>query len=321
MENSLLDSILADAPATVSRKPAAPAVEAPAAEKAKPSRFGRKPRAVRPAKVVAPADSQVFEAALSGETLPIAPAAEPVVEAPAPVVEAPKSKLVKSREMWLMNAVKLLRPVLSSVGLALPEKVRVSCGFPTVSREQQVRGFRAFGQSFPASASKDGTVEVFISPVLDQAVKLNESGVLDTLAWVLAKVSENYDVDKSHRALRLQKVSGRVVSTPEFVEALAQVIEKLGAYPHAALEIEEVAKEAAKRYAKATTPEELAEASDDMISVDFLPVKRQVGRLVRVSCQDASCKAHGYVIRVTRSWLSRFGAPLCPGCCVNMTEG
>lgn len=70
-----------------------------------------------------------------------------------------------TREEWLSAFVHYLRPVFKAAGSALPEKIRISCAFP-------IRTTTAIGQILSSRLSADGTREIFISPVLSDAVRV-----------------------------------------------------------------------------------------------------------------------------------------------------
>jgi hypothetical protein len=72
--------------------------------------------------------------------------------------------MYSSREDWLQAAVAELRPVFDSHSFPLPEKIRVTCGFPS-SRAKS--NHKNIGEHWSPSASQDGTHEILISPVVD----------------------------------------------------------------------------------------------------------------------------------------------------------
>src|SRR5271156_3243260 len=70
------------------------------------------------------------------------------------------------REAWLNHAVELTRAHLrDSAQVDVPQAIRVSCGFPGGGSART-----RIGECWSSTASKDGQVEMFISPVLDNAV-------------------------------------------------------------------------------------------------------------------------------------------------------
>lgn len=180
-----------------------------------------------------------------------------------------------NREHWLSEAVrKLDAAVFAPLGFSLPvEQVRVSVGFPsTGARSQRV------GECWYSHTSQDGSLAIFVSPSLDDAVR-----VLDVLTHEL--VHAYLDDATAKHGPRFRKVAtavgltGRMTSTVagfELAAALTELARQLGPYPHAALS-------AANR----GTP-------------------KQRTRMLKVECPE-----DGYVVRTTRKWLDQ-GAPFCP---------
>ena len=74
-----------------------------------------------------------------------------------------------TRENWLNTAVDELRPLFDANGYPLPERIRVTCGFP--SRHARSLN-RAIGEHWSAKASEDNTHEILISPVQDDPIEV-----------------------------------------------------------------------------------------------------------------------------------------------------
>lgn len=175
-----------------------------------------------------------------------------------------------TREQWLEAGIEALREHFKECGYPLPDTVRVSVGFPRARR-------KAVGQCWKGSCSKDGTNQIFISPVHTDGVSS-----LDTLAHELAHAA--LDCVGNHgakftrvcRAVGLTKGKPTSASAgPELLKRLNSIAKQLGEYPHSPM--------------------------------SFKDQKKQTTRLLKVEC--ASC---GYVARVTAKWLEAMGAPLCP---------
>jgi len=85
------------------------------------------------------------------------------------------------RETWLSMAVGVLgERVFKPAGYAkMPERVRVSCGWPSKAALSRKR--RVTGECWPPKASADKTHELFISPIVSEPVD-----VLGTLTHELA---------------------------------------------------------------------------------------------------------------------------------------
>ena len=82
----------------------------------------------------------------------------------------------KTREEWLQAALVLLfEMVFASAGISpdawQSRRYRVSCGFPIGYRGSKT-GKIVLGQAFDASISADGTMEVFINPLVDDVVEV-----------------------------------------------------------------------------------------------------------------------------------------------------
>lgn len=178
-----------------------------------------------------------------------------------------------NREDWLNAATTEMKPWFVAEAAPLPETLRVSCGWP--SRGGQSAKKRSIGQCWNPIASADGTTEVFISPVLADAVR-----VLDVLVHELVHAAVG--VDKGHKGpfRKLAKalgLEGKMTETnagPELTERLNVLAEKLGPYPHASLDAK-------------------------------LGLKKQGTRMLKASCPDC-----GYTVRLTAKWAD-YGMPTC----------
>ena len=72
----------------------------------------------------------------------------------------------KTREEWLDAAAAELHTLfLAPLGHELPELVRCSCGFPK-------GGKKAIGQCWYPEASSEEAVNIFVSPVIDEDVRV-----------------------------------------------------------------------------------------------------------------------------------------------------
>jgi hypothetical protein len=177
-----------------------------------------------------------------------------------------------NREQWLELAVSELRPIFDLKGHALPEKIRVSCGFPSKNARSRLR---RIGEHWSPDASSDGTHEILISPVLSDTLQ-----VLGTLVHELCHAAHDGDghgskFSKAARDLWLEGKPTEATAGDRFKQNLTDLIDGLGAYPHAAL------------------------------NVGF-EQKKQSTRLLKACCP--SC---GYTIRLTAKWVA-VGLPECP---------
>jgi len=177
-----------------------------------------------------------------------------------------------NREEWLESAVAEVRPVFTVFGSPLPKQIRVTCGFP--SRNARSR-LRSVGEHWSPKASSDGTHEILISPVLSASLD-----VLGTLVHELCHAATDGDGHgaKFTRLARKMSLEGKPTETTagdKFKTAFADLLDGLGMYPHAKL------------------------------NVGF-DKKTQSTRMHKASCQHC-----GYTIRLSQKW-ANVGIPDCP---------
>jgi hypothetical protein len=175
--------------------------------------------------------------------------------------------------------VGLLRPYFENqVEKKLPEKVHVSCGFP--SRKALVRKAVFVGQCFPTRMSGAGYNEVFISPL-----KANELEVAAILVHELIHAVDDCVNQHKRPFIEMAKRAGLVrpwtcsVPGDALQGVLNEMIEKLGAYPHSEIN---------------------RNAFDDL--------KKQGTRLIKVVCPEADC---GVVCRMTKKYIETGRIPTC----------
>lgn len=150
-----------------------------------------------------------------------------------------------SREEWLNALVASHRPHFERVGYPLPEKIRVSVGFPLNSRKGKV-----IGVCYRVEASSDGVNEIFVTPTLDDSAKLAE-----VLTHELAHAATPGDkhgptFGKCVRALGLEGKLTATVAGEGWHEWADPILEALGPIPHAALNPFEHAKKQTTRLLK-----------------------------------------------------------------------
>lgn len=183
----------------------------------------------------------------------------------------------KTRESWLMAALQLLKPLFTSNGYKVPEKVRVSCGFP--SRNPLGQRKRAIGECWSDSSSKGKVFEIFISPTISKPLD-----VIDTLVHEI--VHATVGLKCGHKgafkvcALKvgLEGKMTQASAGAELKKHLEGLLVKLGVYPH-----------------------------DTLDGTKMTNGKKPEGcRLLKASCPECT-----YVVRVTRKWLD-VAIPTCP---------
>jgi hypothetical protein len=131
------------------------------------------------------------------------------------------------RQQWLERAVEALRQRFAECGYAVPEKIRVSIGWP-----KRAASCGAIGECWYPEASSDRHAELFISPQLTESVR-----ILDVLAHELshATVGPNIGHGKPFKVCALKiGLRGPMRSTtagPEFAAWAETVFKRIGPYP------------------------------------------------------------------------------------------
>jgi hypothetical protein len=130
-----------------------------------------------------------------------------------------------NREGWLTEAVEKLRPMFARHGASIPP-VRVSVGFPRTSE-------RFVGECWAPKQSADGTYEIFITPEIDDPLR-----VLDILVHELVHTVVGVDAGHGWQFTRLARALGLVgkpratVASARLRRELVVIARELGPYPH-----------------------------------------------------------------------------------------
>jgi hypothetical protein len=185
------------------------------------------------------------------------------------------------REQWLNNAVTSVRGIFHANGFPIPDHIRVSCGFPS-KRARSL--YRNVGEHFSPDASEDATHQIFISPVLDDSVEV--LGVLmHELSHAVTGSSHGTEFKHCVRKVWLEGSLTQTKVGKQFRENFAPILESLGIYPHAKLNVEGSYKPQGTRMLKAVC-----------------------GTCV-VNAPDGTVKSQ-YTIRVSKTWADK-GLPTC----------
>jgi len=185
--------------------------------------------------------------------------------------------ITKTREEWLLNAARLIVPIIEGrAGVKFPP-YRVSCSFPDKGGTK-AKG-RVVGQCWSASASADGHAEILISPVDADAGEVIETLAHELIHAALPKAGHGKPFSQAAKAIGFTKPWTSTPTTPEFWEWAKPIMESLPPYPHAKLN--------AVRAVAAPKPQK----------------NRQI------KCECGQC---GYVARTSRKWLELSGPPICP---------
>jgi hypothetical protein len=185
------------------------------------------------------------------------------------------------REQWLNNAVTSVRGIFHANGFPIPDHIRVSCGFPS-KRARSL--YRNVGEHFSPDASEDATHQIFISPVLDDSVEV--LGVLvHELSHAVTGSSHGTEFKHCVRKLWLEGSLTQTTVGAQFRSNFAPILESLGIYPHAKLNVASSHKPQGTRMIKAVC-----------------------GTCV-IHAPDGSVKSQ-YTIRVSNAWIKK-GLPTC----------
>jgi hypothetical protein len=178
----------------------------------------------------------------------------------------------KFREAWLHAVTEQLRPIFASHDATIPEKIRITCGLPSVRAFAAKR--QRLGECWSEAHSADGHIEIMISPVVDDPMRV--AGILaHELVHATGRRGHGSHFAKLARAIGLE---GKMTATTEgeaFKQAVAPILEAVGPYPHA--ELSKTAR------------------------------TKQGTRLIKLQCPTCP-----YTVRITRKWLDEVGAPDCP---------
>jgi hypothetical protein len=176
----------------------------------------------------------------------------------------------QTREQWLEAATDKLRAGLfAEVGETVPV-IRSSVGFPGGGSAR-----KRIGEYWHPKACEDAIPQVFISPVLSDAIQVLDTHVHELVHAVTPGKGHGAEFKRVALKLGLTGKMTATVAGPDLLKRLNALALELGPYPHG--------------------------------KINLSDRKKQSTRLGKVECP--SC---GYVCRVTRKWLDDVGPPICP---------
>lgn len=184
-----------------------------------------------------------------------------------------------NREEWLNNFINVARDLFAAEGYTIPENVRITCGFP--SKSATARKNRRIGECWDSSASNGRVFEIFVSPVLDDALTVASVAAHELAhATVGLEAGHRAPFVKCVKAIGLEGKATATVAGPKFAEWFGKQDNVLGAYPHQAL--------------NATSGK-----------------KKDTTRMLKVECPHCKDEGTPYIVRMSASAYER-GAPICP---------
>jgi hypothetical protein len=181
-----------------------------------------------------------------------------------------------TREAWLNKLVERLRPLYRDAGHPLPDRIKVSCGWPTHRAIAPTGKNRTIGQCFATQCSADQVNEIFVSPCIAKATQA-AAILCHELIHALDNCQSGHKAAFKRVATAIG-LTGKMTATrpaPPLAERLNALCESIGPYPHATLDIE-------------------------------TGRKKQGTRMLKVACPEC-----GYTVRTTRQWIEQ-GLPTCP---------
>lgn len=185
---------------------------------------------------------------------------------------------IQTREGWLLALSQDLSKIIAERTGMTPKPYRVSCGFPAVrARAEHGR----IGECW--HRSNGGKQEIFIHPKLEKPVEVAATLLHELIHAALPS-------DAKHKAPFARAavacgLAGKPTATyaeegSEIEKVLAGICEKIGPYPHEALDAR---------------------------------AQKQPTLMRKVICSEC-----GYILRTTSKWIDQSGAPICPTCDIQM---
>lgn len=177
---------------------------------------------------------------------------------------------MNSREAWLIAATSKLREtVFREVGHDIPT-VRISVGFPGGGSAR-----KRIGEYWHGKATQDGIPQIFISPVLTDAVEHLDTLVHELVHACTPGAGHGPKFKKLGLAVGLVGKPRSMGAGDALKEKLKALALELGEFPHA--------------------------------GVNLSDRKKQSTRMIKCECTHC-----GYTVRTSRSWIDVWGAPICP---------
>jgi SprT-like family protein len=131
------------------------------------------------------------------------------------------------RQQWLEHAVEALRSKFTEAGYSVPQKIRVSIGWP-----KRAASCGAIGECWSASASSDQHHELFISPELTESTR-----IMDVLAHEMTHATVGTDAGHKKAfkqcaiTIGLQGPMRATTASPAFVNWAQELFKRIGLYP------------------------------------------------------------------------------------------
>lgn len=185
-----------------------------------------------------------------------------------------KSTGIKYREQWLNEGVLALSPMFNRLNKKIPDKLRVSCGWPSKGAFGASR--KTIGECWNYQYSSTGHHELFISPAIADPIKVLATLVHEVIHAAVGVEEKHAGMFKIVAvAMGLEGKMTATVPGARLMDDLKAIHKKLGDYPHTAID---------------KTDKEKEKKPSSMIK--------------------AECKC-GYKIQVSRKLYEEYGVPEC----------
>lgn len=161
----------------------------------------------------------------------------------------------ENREEYLLQAVEELRPVFDAIHKPLPLGIKVACGFPYGAKRS-----KAIGQCFSANATKEGVIQIFISPVLSDRVTVLETLIHELCHATANGMNHGKYFQATARLMGLVPVhAGKnawraTKGNADFAVDYGAIMDALGEYPNPEISITHDTKTQTTRMLKAVCP-------------------------------------------------------------------
>ncbi len=181
-----------------------------------------------------------------------------------------------NREQWLNELAGKIRPLFVNHGAEIPEKIRLTCGWPSKGAFSSKR--RTIGECW-LKGSSDGHIEIFISPCLSDGVDV-AAVLVHELIHASGIKGHGEPFKRLAEPLGLEGPMRATKAGTGLTARLNAMVLELGAYPHGTLD-------------KSQSPH-----------------KKDGTRLIKVVCPIPGC---GYTVRMAKKWID-VGFPKCGQC-------
>lgn len=189
---------------------------------------------------------------------------------------------MKTREHWLNEAVEELRTHINDFAkLSFPERIRVSCGWPSKGGVSQAR--RVLGEYWEPEAAWDNVPQVFISPYVREPDVVLAILLHQLLHACFGHGKHDPDFRRAAKDCFLVGRGNDLAAGPELRAKLLEVAERLGTYDNSRLDA-------------------LVEEKVD---------KPKAGRMLKAFCPANEDHKEDYIVRLTRKQVD-IGLPICP---------